>query len=130
MKISELEQRTGVSRHALRYYEKQGLLLEVDRRINNYRDYPEEAVQRINMLRQLKEFGFTLKEIREVLDALRMDTLNCTQGAKLMAQKRVVIDEKIAEMQVLRKLLIKEEKRLRYSAEQQRQSELSSKCSD
>lgn len=39
MQIAEPEQRTGVSRHALRYYEKAGLLQEVERRGNNYRDY-------------------------------------------------------------------------------------------
>ena len=53
MRIAELEQRTGVSRHTLRYYEKEGLLLEVGRRGNNYRDYSEKAVQRGGMVRQL-----------------------------------------------------------------------------
>lgn len=123
MRIAELEQRTGVSRHTLRYYEKQGLLLEVERRINNYRDYPEQAVQRINMVRQLKKFGFSLREIRDVMDALRNDTLNCTQGALLMAQKRVVVDAKIAELQSLRQLLTREEQRLKRSAELQQQTE-------
>lgn len=123
MRIAELEQRTGVSRHTLRYYEKQGLLLEVERRINNYRDYPEQAVQRINMVRQLKKFGFSLREIRDVMDALRNDTLNCTQGALLMAQKRVVVDAKIAELQSLRQLLTREEQRLKRSAELQQQTD-------
>ena len=54
MRIAELEQRTGVSRHTLRYYEKQGLLIEVGRRDNNYRDYPEQAVQ---LLGRMQLFG-------------------------------------------------------------------------
>jgi DNA-binding transcriptional MerR regulator len=88
MRIAELEQRTGVSRHTLRYYEKEGLLLEVGRRGNNYRDYSEKAVQRVGMVRQLKALGFSLKEIREVLDALRSDSIDCDQGAALMAEYR------------------------------------------
>jgi DNA-binding transcriptional MerR regulator len=83
MRIAELEQRTGVSRHTLRYYEKEGLLLEVGRRGNNYRDYSEKAVQRVGMVRQLKALGFSLKEIREVLDALRSDSIDCDQGAAI-----------------------------------------------
>jgi DNA-binding transcriptional MerR regulator len=116
MKIAELEQRTGVSRHTLRYYEKQGLLREVTRGTNNYRDYPQQAVQRVNMVRQLKDLGFSLKEIGSVLDALRKDTLDCAQGARLMAQKRAVVDVKIAELQSLRQLLSEEQKRLEQSA--------------
>jgi len=119
MKISELEQRTGVSRHTLRYYEKQGLLLEVNRRSNNYRDYPEQAVRRINMVRQLKNLGFSLREIFDVLGALRKDTMDCSQGAVLMAQKRAVVDAKIAELEALRLLLIEEQKQLERSAKKQ-----------
>lgn len=118
MKISELEQRTGVSRHTLRYYEKQGLLLEVSRRGNNYRDYPEQAVKRVNMVRQLKDLGFSLREIFDVLDALRKDTMDCAQGAVLMAQKRAVVDAKIAELEALRVLLTEEQQQLERSAKE------------
>jgi len=49
---------------------------------DNYRDYPEQAVRRVNMVRQLKDLGFSLREICDVLDALRKDTLDCAQGAE------------------------------------------------
>ena len=98
MQIAELEQRTGVNRHTLRYYEKAGLLQEVERRGNNYRDYPEKAVERVAMVRQLKALGFSLREIREVLDALRSDSINCEQGAVLMAEKKAAVDDKIREL--------------------------------
>ena len=120
MRIAELEQRTGVSRHTLRYYEKEGLLLEVGRRGNNYRDYSEKAVQRVGMVRQLKALGFSLKEIREVLDALRSDSIDCDQGAALMAEKKATVDRKIAELKAVSTMLGEEQKRLLASAEAQR----------
>ena len=123
MRIAELEQRTGVSRHTLRYYEKEGLLLEVGRRGNNYRDYSEKAVQRVGMVRQLKALGFSLKEIREVLDALRNDSINCDQGAALMAEKKAAVDRKITELKAVSRLLGEEQKRLLASAEAQRRSQ-------
>jgi DNA-binding transcriptional MerR regulator len=123
MRIAELEQRTGVSRHTLRYYEKEGLLLEVGRRGNNYREYSEKAVQRVGMVRQLKALGFSLKEIREVLDALRSDSIDCDQGAALMAEKKAAVDRKITELKAVSRMLGEEQKRLLASAEAQRRSQ-------
>jgi len=123
MRIAELEQRTGVSRHTLRYYEKEGLLLEVGRRGNNYREYSEKAVQRVGMVRQLKALGFSLKEIREVLDALRSDSIDCDQGAALMAEKKAAVDRKITELKAVSRMLGEEQRRLLASAEAQRRSQ-------
>ena len=116
MQIAELEQRTGVNRHTLRYYEKAGLLQEVERRGNNYRDYPEKAVERVAMVRQLKALGFSLREIREVLDALRSDSIDCEQGAVLMAEKKAAVDDKIRELKQVSALLEREQQRLEDSA--------------
>lgn len=116
MQIAELEQRTGVNRHTLRYYEKAGLLQEVERRGNNYRDYPEKAVERVAMVRQLKALGFSLREIREVLDALRSDSMDCEQGAVLMAEKKAAVDDKIRELKRVSALLGRERQRLEDSA--------------
>ena len=121
MQIAELEQSTGVNRHTLRYYEKAGLLQEVERRGNNYRDYPEKAVERVAMVRQLKALGFSLREIREVLDALRSDSIDCEQGAVLMAEKKAAVDEKIREWKRVSALLGREQKRLEESAAALRQ---------
>ena len=121
MQIAELEQRTGVNRHTLRYYEKAGLLQEVGRRGNIYRDYPEKAVERVAMVRQLKALGFSLREIREVLDALRSDSIDCEQGAVLMAEKKAAVDEKIREWKRVSALLGREQKRLEESAAALRQ---------
>ncbi|MBQ0754034.1 MAG: MerR family transcriptional regulator [Gammaproteobacteria bacterium] len=115
MRIAELEARTGVSRHTLRYYEKEGLLQEVARGQNNYRDYPERAVQRVDMLCQLKELGFSLREIREITDALRSNKLDCERGALLMVQKRVLIEQRIDALKKVSKLLLVEQKRLEKS---------------
>lgn len=115
MRIAELEARTGVSRHTLRYYEKEGLLQEVTRGKNNYRDYPERAVQRVDMLCQLKELGFSLREIRDISDALRSNALDCEQGAQLMKQKRILIDQRIRALKKVSKLLLVEQQRLEES---------------
>ncbi len=65
MRIQELEQRTGLDRATIRYYEREGLILP-QREENGYRDYTnEDAVQleRINLLRQL---GMSIDKIRSL----------------------------------------------------------------
>jgi|SRR5690606_38888845 len=116
MRIAELERRSGMSRHTLRYYEKEGLLLEVTRSGNRYRHYPEEAVQRVMMVRQLKELGFSLQEIRDLINALRSDSINCEQGAAVMARKKAEVDAKIKELRLVSAMLGREQKRLEESA--------------
>ncbi|WP_297792826.1 MerR family transcriptional regulator [uncultured Marinobacter sp.] len=122
MQIAELEQRTGVNRHTLRYYEKAGLLQEVVRRGNNYRDYPQKAVERVTMVRQLKALGFSLREIRDILNALRSDSIDCERGAALMAEKKAQVEARIRELKQVSTLLGREQQRLEESAAALRES--------
>lgn len=115
MRIAELEQRTGVSRHTLRYYEKEGLLHQVHRGENNYRDYPEQAIKQVTMLCQMKDLGFSLREIRQISDALKDDALNCQQGAELMAEKREIIEDRIKSLKKMSRMLAREQRRLEES---------------
>lgn len=112
MKISELEASTGVGRHALRYYERQGLLGEVQRTSGNYRDYPESLVKQVKLLRSMQALGFSLTEIRQVLDGLRSSDIDCLDGARLLAEKRQRIEENIRELREVSRTLRREQERL------------------
>lgn len=72
MRIGQLATATGLSRDALRFYEKRGLLA-ARRGSNGYRDYPPEAVQWLRYIRTAQSLGFTLAEI-EVDLPLAADT--------------------------------------------------------
>ena len=72
MKIGELGNRTGVSAKTIRYYEDIGLLPEPERAENGYREYQEDAVLRLQFIRDAQASGLTLTEIGSVLD-LRSD---------------------------------------------------------
>jgi len=112
MRIAELETRTGLGRHALRFYEREGLLVGVCRGPNNYRDYPESAVKDATLLQQLQSLGFSLQEIREVLNAMRAKSIDCAQGARLMAEKRTVVEAQIANLRKVSEILMREQQRL------------------
>lgn len=69
MRIGEIAAFFGVSRKAIRLYEKKGIIkpVEVDAQ-NGYRYYSAAQVQQLNALLELKSLGFSLEEIRSVLD--------------------------------------------------------------
>lgn len=65
--IGELAAAGGVGIETVRYYERRGLLDEPERTPAGYRQYDDEAVQRLVWIRRAKELGFTLSEIAELL---------------------------------------------------------------
>jgi len=69
MKIHELAEQTGLTADTIRYYEKEGLLdhQHVSRDRNNYRNYTDEAVERLRLVKKLQSVGFSLAELRENL---------------------------------------------------------------
>ena len=73
LSIGEVARQVSVGVETVRFYERQGLLAEPQRRASGYRQYDEEAVAVLRFVRRAKELGFTLKEIKGLL-ALRLDT--------------------------------------------------------
>lgn len=69
MKIQELADRMGLTIHTIRFYEKEGLLDDrhVRRESNNYRNYSEEAVERLKLIKKFQSIGCSLAELKEVL---------------------------------------------------------------
>jgi len=67
MKIGNLATEVELDIQTLRYYESKGLLNEPQRLQNCYRDYPVEAIGRLQFVKKAKLVGFTLKEIKELL---------------------------------------------------------------
>ena len=69
MLIGEIAEFFGVSRKAIRLYEKKGIIkpVKVDA-VNGYRYYSADQVQQLNALLELKAMGFSLDEIKTVID--------------------------------------------------------------
>lgn len=112
MEIKELEAQTGLGRDAIRYYERRGLLGAVPRGPNNYRDYPPALVKQLKLLRAMQGLGFSLDEIRSVLDGMRSQGLDCRAGARLLAAKRELVETQIRELRRVSRVLRAEQGRL------------------
>lgn len=66
--IGELARRTGLTVKAIRYYSDRGLVPPTDRSPAGYRRYDVAAVARLDLVRSLRELGFDLGTVRQVLD--------------------------------------------------------------
>lgn len=67
MRIGEVARRTGVAVSAVRYYETLGLL-DPAARVSGKRRFPPEAVARVRVITTVQRAGFSLDEIRELLE--------------------------------------------------------------
>ncbi|MBH3358624.1 MerR family transcriptional regulator [Pseudomonas guariconensis] len=115
MNIGELERRSGLGRHALRYYEKLGLIV-AHRQANNYRSYSDQTVSDLAFIQSAQGAGFSLAEIGDILAARRGNSINCAQGAALVASKMAEIQAKISTLQAAYAFLDAERAKLEASA--------------
>lgn len=96
MLIGELSQRAGLSRDTIRYYEKLMLLVvKVRNAGNDYKNYGQEALERLNHIQRLKDVGFTLREVRQLLVGDGKHHA-CEELPLQLPQKIEQIDRKVA----------------------------------
>jgi DNA-binding transcriptional MerR regulator len=90
LRIGELAALCGTSIKSLRYYNKMGIFKpEYIDPSNNYRYYKEEQIEKLNMLLDLKNIGFTLNEISLVMK----DTPDSRLLLKLLLEKRQQLED-------------------------------------
>jgi DNA-binding transcriptional MerR regulator len=69
LQIGEVADRVGLSLRTVRYYEEMGLIVPADRTEGGFRLYTEDHVERLALIKQMKPLGFTVQEIRALLEA-------------------------------------------------------------
>jgi MerR family Zn(II)-responsive transcriptional regulator of zntA len=109
MLINELSKRTGVSIHTLRYYENYGLFKGASDdkvKTNNYKQYDEVLVEKIELIKEAKEIGFTLSEIKSLLDSWYSKRLSVERKVEILKVKISEIDNKILQLKQVKKYLV------------------------
>ena len=105
--IGELARRAGMGVSTVRYYERAGLAPVSARSASNYRLYSEEAVKRLRFIRRAQLLGFTLKDIRGLLE-LRVSRRTPCAEVRSRAQARIAdIDARISSLRQMSQALAK-----------------------
>ena len=108
MRIGELAKKSGFSRDTIRFYEKMGLirLADYDRDPGRFKDYPEWVLRRLQVIRQVKDYWFTLHETLGMLILFEEGVLEPERGLRFIKRKITRIDEKIRELSEVRGRLL------------------------
>ncbi|MEZ3470493.1 MAG: MerR family transcriptional regulator [Schaedlerella sp.] len=91
MNTKQMEELTGITRQNIRYYERQGLLEPARDAGNAYRDYSDEDVRRLKLIKMLRMLDMPLKEIGQVLDGtLPLKEAAAKQQEALLQQQKQI----------------------------------------
>jgi len=81
--IAEVAEKTNLTAHTLRYYEKEGLLPFVDRSDSGNRDFKEKDLEWLELICCLKNTGMPIKKIKEYIGL-------CLKGDDTLAIRREI----------------------------------------
>lgn len=105
MRIGEVAKETGISVEAIRYYERLGLIPEAGRNASGYRQFEPEVVRRLHFVQRAQDLGFTLEEIRELLE-LHTERGGSAAIVRERAEAKLAsIEGKIADLEGMRDAL-------------------------
>jgi DNA-binding transcriptional MerR regulator len=105
-RIGELSAQSGLSRDALRYYERLGLMPRALRTTGGFRLYLPDTLDRIRFIKQAQLHGLTLREIRELLGFQdRRGRERCRQVRSLLIRKLSDVDARLQQLQDFRRTL-------------------------
>lgn len=103
--IGQVAKRVGISTDTVRLYERQALIAIPQRAENGYRLYQKNALTQLHFIKRAKAMGFTLKEIGELL-AIKHTVHNTCEEVQHQAEIKLAhVEEKLAELQRLKKAL-------------------------
>ena len=102
LKIGDLSKATTTKVETIRYYENIGLLPAPSRTTGNYRSYAPEHLARLSFIRRARELGFTLDQVRNLLDLSDEKQRSCESVDAIAREHLRQVDRKISDLKALR----------------------------
>jgi MerR family mercuric resistance operon transcriptional regulator len=103
--IGKLAKASGVNLETIRYYERIGLMPEPGRTEAGHRQYEDHHRRRLVFVRRGRELGFSLEEIRALLDLAEPQRRSCDEVQKIAGNHLVSVRAKIGDLARLEALL-------------------------
>ena len=106
MKIGEVAREVGVTVDTIRFYERRGVLSAPNRRPSGYREYDEDTVARLRLVRRMQSLGLSLDEIIDALAAHDEGRATCDSERWRLDAALERVDARIAELKALRREIV------------------------
>jgi DNA-binding transcriptional MerR regulator len=84
MQIGQLAKRTALTVDTIRFYEKRQLLRKATRSAGGFRLYTTTDIEQLQFIRQMHELGFSLREIRELIELRTQKVAACESVRELL----------------------------------------------
>ena len=97
--IQDVSKKTGLTPHTLRYYEKEGLISGVERSQGGIRQYSDEDLERLGLIRCLKNTGMSIQEIARFVQLTHEGDHTLEERVELLRAHREQVLARMAEMQ-------------------------------
>ena len=107
MLIGKLAAATGVNIETIRYYERVGLISAPPRTVGRHRVYDDQHMQRLTFIRRSRELGFSLNDIRTLLELASRTNLACAEAKDITLRQLGGVRGKIASLKKLERALEK-----------------------
>jgi len=105
IRIGELAVRAGTTPDTIRYYERLGLLGRAERTQAGYRMFPDTTLNRLRVIRNAQQFGFSLAEIRDFLRIRDEGSAPCRRVRDAAEERLREVDARIRELKALQKTM-------------------------
>jgi DNA-binding transcriptional MerR regulator len=103
--IGQLSKRTGVKIPTIRYYEQMGLIDAPERSEGNQRRYTKDGLSRLSFIRHSRELGFSVEDIRGLLNLSQHPEKPCHDAHSIAAQHLKDVQTRIAKLRRLEREL-------------------------
>jgi DNA-binding transcriptional MerR regulator len=99
MTIAEAAERSGLSAHTLRYYERIGLIHPVDRGTNGHRRYGRDDLEWLDLLIKLRTTGMPIRQMVEYAELVRKGQRTVARRRAMLERHRAEITARMAELE-------------------------------
>ena len=97
--IKEVAEKTNISAHVLRYYEKEGVLPRIDRSQGGIRLYTDEDLDLLGLITCLKNTGMPLRDIKTFVQLREQGPETLRQRRDILSAQQQSVLERMQEMQ-------------------------------
>lgn len=94
--IDEAAERTGLSKHTLRYYEREGLLPPIAKASSGHRRYTDDDIGWVRMLQLLRATGMPIREAKEFVTLTWAGDHTIPQRVEVLTKYRAALVERMA----------------------------------
>lgn len=97
--IKQVSEMTGLSISTIRYYDKEGLLPDLQRKESGYRIFSNQDLKAIDLIECFKESGLTIREIRHFMSLVKQGDVTLAERLAIFQTHIARLEEKLAAVQ-------------------------------